>query len=94
MANRWFCQAVVYLAQAPKSVRLYQAYSRVKQAIRKEPNALVPMHLCNAPTELMKSLGYKKGYQYNPDFDARGEAVTQTYLPDTVRARLGETGFY
>lgn len=77
-------QATAHLARAPKSVALYRAYKRVKEAVARDPNVPVPLHLCNAPTGLMKRLGYGKGYQYNPDFADRGENVTQTYLPDPI----------
>eukprot|EP00466_Bigelowiella_natans_P008588 jgi/Bigna1/57898/fgenesh1_pm.35_\ len=78
-------QAVVYLAKAPKSISVYAAMKRVKEAIRSQPNVPVPLHLVNAPTPLMKELGYSKGYQYNPDFRANGEKVTQTYLPERLQ---------
>ena len=64
-------QAVVYLALAPKSNALYTAYSAVKQDVAGTRNEPVPMHLRNAPTGLMKDLGYGKGYKYAHDFEAR-----------------------
>ncbi|KAM3866198.1 ATPase WRNIP1 [Diretmus argenteus] len=77
-------QCVVYLARAPKSVEIYKAYGNVKACLRnhKGPLPSVPLHLRNAPTRLMKELGYAKGYQYNPAFTA---PVEQEYLPEELR---------
>ncbi|CAO3674038.1 unnamed protein product [Umbelopsis ramanniana] len=69
---------VVHLAETKKSVRVYKAYNKVKEVIAKEPNLPVPMHIRNAPTKLMKDLGYGAGYKYNPDYE---EPVDQDYLP-------------
>ncbi|KAI9321422.1 DNA polymerase III, clamp loader complex, gamma/delta/delta subunit [Dichotomocladium elegans] len=66
---------VTYLAEAKKSVRTYKAYN-------KHPNYPVPMHIRNAPTKLMKDLGYSKGYKYNPDYK---DPVDQTYLPSELQ---------
>ncbi|KAJ8655039.1 hypothetical protein O0I10_009246 [Lichtheimia ornata] len=71
-----------YLAETKKSVRTYKAYNKVKEVIRQQPNYPVPMHIRNAPTKLMKNLGYGDGYKYNPDYD---EPVDQTYLPDELK---------
>jgi putative ATPase len=72
-------------ARAPKSVEVYKAYKRVKETIRHPQGSTpeVPMHLRNAPTKLMKDLGYGAGYKYNPDF-TREEVEEQTYLPQTL----------
>ena len=69
------------MARAPKSVEVYMAYERARQSIlnHRGPLPSVPLHLRNAPTKLMKSLGYGKGYKYNPAF---GEPVEQQYMPD------------
>ncbi|XP_061110171.1 ATPase WRNIP1 [Conger conger] len=77
-------QCVVYLARAPKSVEVYTAYSNVKACLRNQRGPLppVPLHLRNAPTRLMKDLGYAKGYKYNPAFS---EPVEQDYLPTELR---------
>ncbi|XP_020492012.2 ATPase WRNIP1 [Labrus bergylta] len=77
-------QCVVYLARAPKSVDVYNAYSNVKTCLRnhKGPLPSVPLHLRNAPTRLMKQLGYAKGYKYNPAFSG---PVEQEYLPEELR---------
>jgi putative ATPase len=77
-------QCAVYLAKAPKSNRLYLAYQRVQRDIRDFPNEGVPLHLRNAPTKLMKGLGYGKGYKYNPDFEG---PVDQDYLPPSLKGR-------
>ncbi|KAI8090463.1 DNA polymerase III, clamp loader complex, gamma/delta/delta subunit [Thamnidium elegans] len=75
---------VVHLAETKKSVRSYKAYNLIKQTIRQEPSYPVPMHIRNAPTRLMKDLGYGKGYKYNPDFEG---PVNQTYLPNELKNR-------
>ena len=77
-------QAVVYLARAPKDNGLYKAYQKVQQDIMELPNYPVPLHLRNAPTKLMKDLGYGKDYQYNPDFE---ETVNQDYLPEELAGK-------
>ncbi len=76
-------QAVVYLACAPKSNAVYSAYKQMMSVVRKTGSLEVPMHLRNAPTRLMKSLDYGKGYRYahdEPDAYAAGEQ----YLPDAL----------
>lgn len=77
-------QCVVYLARAPKSVDVYKAYGNVKACLRNHSGPLpsVPLHLRNAPTRLMKQLGYAKGYKYNPAFSG---AVEQQYLPEELQ---------
>jgi putative ATPase len=77
-------QCVVYLAEAPKSNALYTAYHEVADDIRNLPNEPVPLHIRNAPTKLMKNLGYGRGYKYNPDFDG---PVDQSYLPERLQDR-------
>lgn len=77
-------QAVVYLAHAKKSNAVYLAYNQAAKDVRDMPNEPVPLHLRNAPTGLMKNLGYGKGYIYNPDVE--GE-VSQEYLPERLRKR-------
>jgi len=74
-------QAVVYLARAPKSIELYKAYGMVAKTIHEGPNPPVPIHLRNAPTKLMKDLGYGKDYLYPPEADASN----QTYLPEELK---------
>jgi putative ATPase len=82
--NVILAQAVIYLAKAPKSNSLYVAYGKVKQDIEERGNDPVPLHLRNAPTKLMKDLGYGDGYKYNPNFT---EPVDQEYLPEGLRGR-------
>jgi putative ATPase len=82
--NVILAQCVVYLAEAPKSNALYTAYHEVADDIRKLPNEPVPLHIRNAPTKLMKNLGYGKGYKYNPDFEG---PVDQSYLPERLQGR-------
>ncbi|KAJ2963661.1 hypothetical protein NQZ79_g1390 [Umbelopsis isabellina] len=76
--------AVVYLAEARKSIRVYKAYGKVKSTIANEPNLPVPLHIRNAPTKLMKDLHYGEGYKYNPDYD---EPVDQEYLPEDLQTK-------
>lgn len=59
---------VAYLAEAPKSTRSYEAYNRAAEAAKRDMTAPVPMQMRNAPTKLMKEIGYAEGYAYNPDF--------------------------
>jgi putative ATPase len=75
-------QAAVYLACAPKSAGVYKAYKRARQAVRKEGNLPVPLHIRNAPTGLMRELGYGEGYKYAHDY--KEGYVAQDYLPDKL----------
>ncbi|MBW2606515.1 MAG: replication-associated recombination protein A [Deltaproteobacteria bacterium] len=78
-------QAAVYLATAPKSNSIYAAYNNVKNAVKNSGALPVPFHIRNAPTRLMKDLGYGKGYKYAHDYK---EAYTiQEYLPDKLKGR-------
>jgi putative ATPase len=77
-------EAVIYLATAPKSNRVYDAWSRAMQAAEEHPAEAVPLHIRNAPTPLMKGLGYGKGYRYD-HAEADGFAAGQEYLPDALR---------
>jgi putative ATPase len=77
-------QAVVYLAAAPKSNRVYTAWGGAVDAAREHPAEPVPLHIRNAPTSLMKGLGYGKGYRYDPD-EPEGFAAGQSYLPDILK---------
>jgi len=81
-------EAAVYLATAPKSNRLYTAYNKVMQTIRDNPAEPVPLHIRNAPTQLMKNLDYGKGYKYAHDYD--DAFVDQEYLPESLQG----TKFY
>ena len=78
-------QLVVYLALAPKSNAAYVAYQQAAADVHAHPNDPVPLHIRNAPTDLMKELGYGKGYKYNPDFV---EPVDQTYLPERLLGKV------
>jgi putative ATPase len=78
-------EAAVYLARAPKSNSAYRAYLAARQAIEESGNLPVPLHLRNAPTGLMKSMGYGKGYKYAHDFE--GGVADQQHLPDALRGR-------
>lgn len=88
-------QAAVYLATAPKSNRVYVAWRAAMQAAMETPAAPVPLHVRNAPTGLMKDLGYGKGYQYS--HDAPSGYIPQEYFPEAVKVRVyyepGEFGF-
>ncbi len=77
-------QAVTYLAMAPKSNTALTTYARAREAVQKHGPLPVPLHLRNAPTKLMKSLGYGGGYQYPHDFE--GNYVVENYLPEGLRA--------
>jgi putative ATPase len=74
-------QLAIWLAISPKSNAAYMAYNKARAAIREEGTLEVPMHLRNAPTKLMKGLGYGKGYQYDHDAEG-GVALDQQCLPD------------
>jgi len=74
-------QCVVYLAMAPKSNAVYTAFNEAKALVKKEGTRPVPLHLRNAPTQLMKDLDYGKGYRYAHD-EAGGFAAGETYFPE------------
>lgn len=76
-------EAALYLAMAPKSNAAYVAYGTARANVRETGTLEVPMHLRNAPTKLMKGLGYGKGYQYDPDVEG-GVALDQQCLPDAL----------
>ncbi len=78
-------QAVVYLATAPKSNALYVGFGAAKQAAKETGSLMPPMHILNAPTKLMKQLGYGSGYDY--DHDAEDGFSGQNYFPDTMKRR-------
>jgi len=83
--NLALAQAVVYLALAPKSNALYTAYAEVQQDVEATAAESVPLHLRNAPTGLMKGLGYGQGYQYAHDLE--GKIADMQCLPDNLRDR-------
>jgi putative ATPase len=76
-------QLAIWLAIAPKSNAAYMAYNKARAAVREGGTLDVPMHLRNAPTKLMKGMGYGKGYQYDHDADG-GIALDQQCLPDAL----------
>jgi putative ATPase len=76
-------QAVTYLATAPKSNAVYMAYKSVRRDVAKMPSYEVPLKLRNAPTKLMSSLDYGKGYRYAHD-EPNGYAAGEDYFPDEM----------
>jgi putative ATPase len=76
-------EAVVYLATAPKSNRVYAAFDRATEAAQEHPAEAVPLHIRNAPTRLMEELGYGAGYKYAHAYDKA--YVPQEYLPEALR---------
>jgi putative ATPase len=83
--NLALAQAVVYLSVAPKSNALYTAYSNVQQDVEQTAAEPVPLHLRNAPTGLMKSIGYGQGYQYAHELE--NKVADMQCLPDNLRDR-------
>jgi len=84
-ANTALAQLTVYLATAPKSNSLYTAYSAVKKDALATSHLKVPFHIRNAPTNLMKDLGYGKDYRYSHDF--KDSYRYQKYLPDKMQEK-------
>ncbi len=88
-------EATIYLATAPKSNRAYEAWSAALARARETPGEGVPLHIRNAPTGLMKDLGYGEAYKYDPDAD--DGVAAQTYLPDRLAGEVfydpGRFGF-
>jgi len=78
-------QAAIYLATAPKSNAVYKAFNRVQEDIQKTQTLPAPLHIRNAPTQLMKDLGYGKDYKYPHDFP--DHFVDETYLPENLKGR-------
>jgi putative ATPase len=76
-------EAAVYLATSPKSNSAYLGIDRALALVRQTGNQPVPLHLRNAPTSLMKELGYHDGYKYPHDYP--GHWVEQQYLPDEAK---------
>ncbi|KAH9892738.1 P-loop containing nucleoside triphosphate hydrolase protein [Cubamyces lactineus] len=76
---------ISYLAEAPKSTRSYEGYNRAEEAAKLDPTIPVPLMVRNAPTGLMKDLGYAQDYKYNPEY---AHPVTNDYLP--IQFRGGE----
>ncbi len=95
-ASLALAQAVVHLATAPKSNALYEAYARVQADVQQTHNDPVPLHIRNAPTGLMKDLGYGKDYKYAHEYykdmqiddpDRPPPARVQEYLPEALQER-------
>lgn len=78
-------ECTIYLATSPKSNSAYRAIGDAQQAVRETGNLPVPLHLRNAPTSLMKELGYGDGYKYAHDY--AGNWVEQQFLPDALTDR-------
>ncbi len=76
-------EATVYLAASPKSNSAYNGINKALQIVRQTGNQPVPLHLRNAPTEMMKDLGYASGYKYSHDYP--GHFVVQQFMPDSLR---------
>jgi putative ATPase len=83
--NLALAQAVVYLSVAPKSNALYTAYGDVQQDVERTAAEPVPLHLRNAPTQLMKGLGYGRDYQYAHELESK--VADMQCLPDNLRDR-------
>jgi putative ATPase len=79
-------QAVIYLATAPKSNSIYKTYGKIKEAVDCYGSLPVPLHIRNAPTGLMKKLGYGKDYKYAHDY--KDAYIPQNYLPEKLEGRL------
>ncbi|MBN2615208.1 MAG: replication-associated recombination protein A [Bacteroidales bacterium] len=79
-------QTAIYLATSPKSNASYRAINQAQELVRKKGDLSVPLHLRNAPTSLMKDIGYGKNYQYPHDYE--GNFVNTDYLPDEIKGIL------
>ncbi|MFO8144679.1 MAG: replication-associated recombination protein A [Candidatus Syntrophosphaera sp.] len=94
-ANNALAQLVVYLATAPKSNALYTAYSQAADDARQTSHYGVPLHIRNAPTQLMKDLDYGKDYRYDHEFE--NKYSYQKYFPEKMEEKTyytpGEFGF-
>ncbi|MCX5801026.1 MAG: replication-associated recombination protein A [Candidatus Eisenbacteria bacterium] len=93
--NTALAQTVIYLATAPKSNAVYEAYQKVQKDVAEGENPPVPLQIRNAPTGLMKELGYGKDYKY--PHDSPDKVVDQEYFPEALTGRQyyrpGDTGF-
>ena len=79
-------QATVYLATAPKSNSIYAAYGDVQRVVKKAGSLPVPLHIRNAPTRLMKDLGYGKDYKYAHNY--KDAIIPQDYLPEKLKGQV------
>ena len=85
-------QAVVYLATAPKSISVYRGFNRAWKQTKRTGSLMPPVHILNAPTRLMKELGYGEGYQYDPDTPDGFSGAD--YFPDGYPAPQERKAFY
>jgi putative ATPase len=76
-------QCAIYLATSPKGNAAYMAINHAQQTVKETGDLSIPLHLRNAPTALMKELGYGEGYLYSHDYP--GNFVQQEFLPDAIR---------
>lgn len=81
--NVHLSQCVIYLSKTKKNILAYEAYTKAKKDVEKYGNLSVPLHIRNAPTELMKELDYGKDYKYTPKEDSSN----QEYLPDKLKRK-------
>ena len=79
--NVHLAHCAIYMAKSKKDITAYEAYGKAKKDVEKFGNLPVPLHLRNAPTKLMKELGYSKGYKYTPLEDS----TDQSYLPEELK---------
>ena len=79
-------QTAIYLATCPKSNSAYMAIEKAQEAVKSSGDVSVPLHLRNAPTQLMKQLGYSKGYQYAHDFP--DNFVAMDFLPSSLQGNI------
>ncbi|MBM4350020.1 MAG: replication-associated recombination protein A [Deltaproteobacteria bacterium] len=84
--NLALAQAAIYLATAPKSNSLYTAFQGVQKDVRELENMPVPLHIRNAPTSLMKDLGYGKDYKYPHDYP--DHFIEEEYLPENLKGKI------
>ncbi|MEK7653537.1 MAG: replication-associated recombination protein A [Patescibacteria group bacterium] len=82
--NVILAQVTVYLAKCKKSNELYVAYGKVQKDVKETMDEPVPIHLRNAPTDLMKDLGFGRDYKYSPNFNYQEE---QEYLPESLKGK-------
>ncbi len=78
-------EATIYLATSPKSNSAYMAINEAIEKVKETGNQAIPLHLRNAPTELMKQMGYSKGYKYVHDYE--GNFIRQQYLPNELKGQ-------
>lgn len=78
-------QAVVYLATAPRSIAVYRGFARANRAAKQSGSLMPPAHILNAPTGLMKELGYGDGYEYDPDTETGVSG--QSHVPEELEGQ-------